>query len=169
MLLQLSSYYEDLNHSLFKCYVAIMHQRFSTNTFPSWNRSQPMRMLAHNGEINTLRGNKNWMLAREGCIAAEALGLSMKNLERILPFIPPESSDSGSFDAVLEVMTRSGGRDAAEVMMMMIPEAWQNDRLMPQVSASPLSLRVILLFFSSRKISTSITVRSWRHGTVQPW
>ena len=104
-----------------------------------------MRMLAHNGEINTLRGNKNWMLAREGSIAAEALGLSMKNLERILPFIPPECSDSGSFDAVLEVLTRSGGRDAAEVMMMMIPEAWQNDRLMPQVSASPLSFRVILL------------------------
>ena len=97
------------------CYVAIMHQRFSTNTFPSWNRSQPMRMLAHNGEINTLRGNKNWMLAREGCVEASGLGLSRDELDTILPFIPPTSSDSGSFDSVLEVLTRSG-REVAEVI-----------------------------------------------------
>lgn len=129
---QLGSYYPELNHDLFKVYVAILHQRFSTNTFPNWARSQPMRMLAHNGEINTLRGNINWMLAREGSIRAEELGLSRETLDTILPFIPPNSSDSGSFDAVLEVLTRSG-REVAEVMMMMIPEAWQNDKLMPQV------------------------------------
>eukprot|EP00210_Caulerpa_lentillifera_P004796 g4578.t1 len=128
---QLGSYYPDLSNDWFRAYVALVHQRFSTNTFPSWNRSQPMRMSAHNGEINTLRGNSNLMLAREGCIEAKTLGLNRETLDRILPLIPRSSSDSGSIDAILEVLVRSG-RDAAEGMMMMIPEAWQNDKLMSQ-------------------------------------
>lgn len=92
---------------------------------------QPMRMLGHNGEINTLRGNKNWMRARQGSIAAAGLGVPKDVLRRLLPVVPSRTSDSGSFDAVLELLVRCG-RDLPEAMMLMIPEAWQNDALMPQ-------------------------------------
>lgn len=90
-----------------------------------------MRMLGHNGEINTLRGNKNWMRARQGSIAAAGLGVPKDVLRRLLPVVPSRTSDSGSFDAVLELLVRCG-RDLPEAMMLMIPEAWQNDALMPQ-------------------------------------
>ena len=90
-----------------------------------------MRMLDHNGEINTLRGNKNWMRARQGSIAAAGLGVPKDVLRRLLPVVPSRTSDSGSFDAVLELLVRCG-RDLPEAMMLMIPEAWQNDALMPQ-------------------------------------
>jgi glutamate synthase (NADPH/NADH) len=119
-------YYADLGHENFTSYMALVHSRFSTNTFPSWDRAQPMRVLGHNGEINTLKGNKNWMTAREGLLEAEKLGLSKEQLAILLPIVDATSSDSGAFDNVLELLVR-GGRSMPEAVMMMIPEAWQND------------------------------------------
>ncbi|XP_024516179.1 glutamate synthase 1 [NADH], chloroplastic isoform X1 [Selaginella moellendorffii] len=127
---QLKKYYaSDLCHEKFTSYMALVHSRFSTNTFPSWDRAQPMRVLGHNGEINTLRGNVNWMRAREGLLKCRALGLSNDELQKLLPIVDASSSDSGSFDGVLEFLVRSG-RSLPEAMMMMIPEAWQNDKNM---------------------------------------
>eukprot|EP00798_Chlamydomonas_sp_ICE-L_P026060 gene26060-11762_t len=128
---QVKVYFKDLQREDFRAYVALVHSRFSTNTFPSWNRAQPMRMLGHNGEINTLRGNSNWMKSREGVMKCEALGLTKEQLSVLTPVVPTSSSDTGSFDSVLELLVKSG-RDIPEAMMMMIPEAWQNDALMPQ-------------------------------------
>ncbi|KAF8066383.1 Glutamate synthase [NADH] [Scenedesmus sp. PABB004] len=128
---QVPGYYTDLQRPDFRSYMALVHSRFSTNTFPSWGRAQPMRLLGHNGEINTLRGNRNWMTAREGVMACEALGLTKEELELLTPIVPAWQSDSGAFDGLLELLTRCG-RDIPEVMMMLIPEAWQNDALMPQ-------------------------------------
>ncbi|XP_051138191.1 glutamate synthase 1 [NADH], chloroplastic isoform X2 [Andrographis paniculata] len=113
----------------------IVHSRFSTNTFPSWDRAQPMRVLGHNGEINTLRGNVNWMKAREGLLKCKKLGLSKAEMKKLLPIVDVSSSDSGAFDGVLELLVRAG-RPLPEAMMMMIPEAWQNDKNMdPQRKA----------------------------------
>ena len=126
---QVASYYPDLSSDRFETYVALVHSRFSTNTFPAWHRAQPMRMLGHNGEINTLRGNVNWMRARQGVMQCERLKLTDEELKRMLPIIPVGQSDSGSFDSVLEMLVRCG-RDLPEAMMMCIPEAWQNDELM---------------------------------------
>ncbi|XP_020573935.1 glutamate synthase 1 [NADH], chloroplastic isoform X2 [Phalaenopsis equestris] len=106
-----------------------VHSRFSTNTFPSWDRAQPMRVLGHNGEINTLRGNVNWMKAREGLMKCKNLGLSKDEMKKLLPIVDVSSSDSGAFDGVLELLLRAG-RDLPEAVMMMIPEAWQNDHNM---------------------------------------
>ncbi|KAL7146170.1 hypothetical protein ABFS83_06G022800 [Erythranthe nasuta] len=106
-----------------------IHSRFSTNTFPSWDRAQPMRVLGHNGEINTLRGNVNWMRAREGLLKCKELGLSKAEMKKLLPIVDASSSDSGSFDGVLELLVRAG-RSLPEAVMMMIPEAWQNDKNM---------------------------------------
>ncbi|KFM26658.1 Glutamate synthase [NADH], amyloplastic [Auxenochlorella protothecoides] len=128
---QVPGYYRDLQDPRFTSYMALVHSRFSTNTFPSWHRAQPMRMLGHNGEINTLRGNVNWMRARQGVMRCEALGLPERTLQKLLPVVPPGQSDSGSFDAVLELLVRSG-RDLPEAMLMMVPEAWQNDALMSE-------------------------------------
>lgn len=126
---QVEEYYPDLANPLFTSYMALVHSRFSTNTFPAWHRAQPMRMLGHNGEINTLRGNVNWMKARQGVMKCESLGLSERSLQKLLPIVPKGQSDSGSFDSVLELLVRAG-RDLPEAMMMCIPEAWQNDKLM---------------------------------------
>uniref|UniRef100_UPI0005C9C900 glutamate synthase [NADH], amyloplastic isoform X2 n=1 Tax=Fragaria vesca subsp. vesca TaxID=101020 RepID=UPI0005C9C900 len=106
-----------------------VHSRFSTNTFPSWDRAQPMRVIGHNGEINTLRGNVNWMKAREGLLKCTELGLSKNELKKLLPIVDASSSDSGAFDGVLELLVRAG-RSLPEAIMMMIPEAWQNDKNM---------------------------------------
>ncbi|GFR49656.1 hypothetical protein Agub_g11798 [Astrephomene gubernaculifera] len=127
---QVRVYFKDLQREDFRSYMALVHSRFSTNTFPSWARAQPMRNLGHNGEINTLRGNANWMRAREGAMACLKLGLPKEVVEQLEPIIPATSSDSGAFDSVLELLTRGGGRDMPEAMMMLIPEAWQNDPLM---------------------------------------
>lgn len=128
---QVRVYFKDLQNEEFRTYMALVHSRFSTNTFPSWNRAQPMRMLGHNGEINTLRGNSNWMRAREGVMSCSALDLPPKLVETLTPVIPATSSDSGALDSVLELLVNNG-REIPEVMMMLIPEAWQNDPLMPQ-------------------------------------
>ncbi|XP_017430016.1 glutamate synthase [NADH], amyloplastic isoform X2 [Vigna angularis] len=109
--------------------VELIHSRFSTNTFPSWDRAQPMRVLGHNGEINTLRGNVNWMKAREGLLKCKELGLSESELKKLLPIVDANSSDSGAFDGVLEFLLHSG-KSLPEAVMMMIPEAWQNDKNM---------------------------------------
>ncbi|VFQ99224.1 unnamed protein product [Cuscuta campestris] len=122
-------YYADLGNERFTSYMALVHSRFSTNTFPSWDRAQPMRVLGHNGEINTLRGNVNWMKAREGLLKCKELGLSKTELKKLLPIVDASSSDSGAFDGVLELLVRAG-RSLPEAIMMMIPEAWQNDKNM---------------------------------------
>jgi glutamate synthase (ferredoxin) len=106
--------------------LALVHQRFSTNTFPSWDRAHPYRFLAHNGEINTLRGNINWMHAREKQFASPVFG---DDIGKILPIVEPHGSDSATFDNCLELLVHTG-RSLPHAVMMMIPEAWQNDNLM---------------------------------------
>ncbi|XP_039120689.1 LOW QUALITY PROTEIN: glutamate synthase 1 [NADH], chloroplastic [Dioscorea cayenensis subsp. rotundata] len=122
-------YYADLGDERFTSYMALVHSRFSTNTFPSWDRAQPMRVLGHNGEINTLRGNVNWMKARQGLLKCKELRLSQNEMKKLLPIVDASSSDSGAFDGALELLVRAG-RSLPEAIMMMIPEAWQNDKNM---------------------------------------
>jgi glutamate synthase (NADPH/NADH) large chain len=123
---QLMPFYPDLSNPEYETHLAMLHSRFSTNTFPSWDRAQPNRFMSHNGEINTRKGNINWMRAREGVVKSELLG---GDLEKLFPIIEPDCSDSGNFDNVLEFMLMSG-RTLQEAMMLMIPEAWQNDEQM---------------------------------------
>ena len=118
---QLSAFYPDLKEEGFKTHLAMVHSRFSTNTFPSWDRSHPYRMISHNGEINTLRGNSNWMHSRQGTASSEYYKDHIKDL---FPVIESNTSDSGSFDNVLEFLVMNG-RSPQEAIMMMIPEAWQ--------------------------------------------
>jgi glutamate synthase (NADPH/NADH) large chain len=120
---QLFPFYLDLDDPRFKTHLAMVHSRFSTNTFPSWDRAQPNRYMSHNGEINTLRGNKNWMTAREGVVTSGRFG---GNIKKLFPIVEPDFSDSGTFDNVLEFLMLSG-RTLQESVMMMIPEAWQSD------------------------------------------
>ncbi len=101
---QVRIYFKDLQNEEFRTYMALVHSRFSTNTFPSWNRAQPMRMLGHNGEINTLRGNSNWMRAREGVMSCAGLDLPPKLVDMLTPVIPATSSDTGALDSVLEML-----------------------------------------------------------------
>ncbi len=125
---QVLPYYPDLTDSNFTTHLAMVHSRFSTNTFPSWDRAQPFRCMSHNGEINTLRGNKNWMAAREGVASSPLFGDEMENL---FPIAEPDCSDSGTFDNVLEFLLMSG-RTLQESVMMMVPEAWQKHDTMPE-------------------------------------
>ena len=118
---QLEPFFADLSDPRYASEIALVHSRFSTNTFPSWELAQPFRMIAHNGEINTVRGNRNWMAAREGMLASEELG----DLTPLLPVCTPGGSDSGSFDEVLELLHLSG-RSLPHSVMMMIPEPWEN-------------------------------------------
>jgi glutamate synthase (NADPH/NADH) large chain len=117
---QLFSYYPDLADERLKSALAIVHQRYSTNTFPNWRLAQPFRCIAHNGEINTLSGNRNWMRTRETVMASDAFGDDIKDL---LPILPAGMSDSACFDSMLELLVRSG-RSMPHSMMMMIPEAF---------------------------------------------
>lgn len=126
---QLWNYYIDLLNPEFDSYLALVHTRFSTNTFPSWERAHPLRVLAHNGEINTLRGNVNSMKGREGLMYSEVFG---DRLKKLFPVVEPGLSDSGSADCVLEFLTMAGDRSMPEAVMTMFPEAWQNDRTMQQ-------------------------------------
>jgi glutamate synthase (NADPH/NADH) large chain len=125
---QLFKYYDDLNDSDYTSHLAMVHSRFATNTFPSWDRAQPCRFMSHNGEINTLRGNSNWMFARQGVVKSEVFG---EEIEKLFPIVEPDCSDSGTFDNVLEFMLMSG-RSLQESVMMMVPEAWQNHETMPE-------------------------------------
>lgn len=123
---QVVPYYPDLSNPSFTSHFAMIHSRFSTNTFPSWDRAQPNRFISHNGEINTMRGNKNWMKAREGAAKSQLFG---DKLNKIFPVIEADCSDSGTFDNVLEFLVMTG-RTLQEAVMMMVPEAWQNHATM---------------------------------------
>jgi glutamate synthase (NADPH/NADH) large chain len=123
---QVGMYYLDLQDERFQSALALVHQRFSTNTFPTWDLAQPFRMICHNGEINTLRGNVNWMAARRHAMRSEVLG---DGLDRIWPLIPEGQSDSACFDNALELLVM-GGYSLAHAVMMLIPEAWGGNKLM---------------------------------------
>ena len=119
---QLLGYYPDLQDTRAKTALALVHSRFSTNTFPSWELAHPYRYIAHNGEINTLRGNVNWMRARESQLASELFG--EEDLAKLLPIVRPGGSDSATFDNVLELLVLAG-RQLPHAVMMMIPEAFE--------------------------------------------
>ena len=121
---QLFPFYSDLQNPLYESHLAMVHSRFSTNTFPSWDRAQPNRFMSHNGEINTLLGNQNAMNAREGIASSPYFG---EDIKKLFPVVEPDCSDSGSFDNVLEFLLMSG-RSLPEALLMMIPEAWQQHR-----------------------------------------
>ena len=123
---QVGEFYLDLQDPALESAIAMVHQRFSTNTFPTWNLAHPFRLIAHNGEINTLRGNVNWLRARQQNIASKLLG---EGLYKIWPLIYDGQSDSASFDNALELLY-FGGYSLAHAMMLMIPEAWADNPLM---------------------------------------
>jgi glutamate synthase (NADPH/NADH) large chain len=123
---QVGVYYPDLQDKRMITALALVHQRFSTNTFPTWDLAQPFRMICHNGEINTLRGNINWMAARRHSMSSEWLG---KDLDKLWPLIAEGQSDSACFDNALELLV-AGGYSLAESMMLLIPEAWADNPLM---------------------------------------
>ena len=118
---RLAAFYHDLADPDYTASAAVYHQRYSTNTFPTWSRAQPFRVVSHNGEINTLAGNANWMRAREPHLKSALLG----DLRELLPIIDTTGSDSAQFDNVLELLVR-GGRDVRHAMLMMMPEAWEH-------------------------------------------
>ncbi len=125
---QLSEVYPDLTDERFASAIALVHSRFSTNTFPSWPLAHPYRMIAHNGEINTVKGNRNWMRARESLLSSDVIP---GDLSRLFPICEPGDSDSASFDQVLELL-HLGGRSLPHAVMMMVPEAWQHNDDLPQ-------------------------------------
>ncbi|MBB6214134.1 glutamate synthase (NADPH/NADH) large chain [Anaerosolibacter carboniphilus] len=120
---RLQEFYADLTNSMMKTAIVMIHERYSTNTFPSWKLAQPFRYIAHNGEINTIRGNINWMQAREGVMRSKRFG---KEFSKILPIMEPGGSDSASFDNAVELFA-ANAHSLEYIMMMLIPEAWQND------------------------------------------
>ncbi|MFE6762684.1 glutamate synthase large subunit [Streptomyces sp. NPDC057689] len=120
---QLEPFFPDLSDPRFATAVALVHSRFSTNTFPSWPLAHPYRFVAHNGEINTVKGNRNWMKARESQLASGLFGDAP--IDRIFPVCTPDASDSASFDEVLELL-HLGGRSLPHSVLMMVPEAWEN-------------------------------------------
>ena len=123
---QVENFFPDLKDESMKSAIALVHSRYSTNTFPTWDLAQPFRFLAHNGEINTLRGNINWMRAREGLLASSLLG---EKIEKIKPVIVPGGSDSATIDNVFELLVLAG-RSLPQAMMMLIPAAWEQNVLM---------------------------------------
>jgi glutamate synthase (NADPH) large chain len=124
---QVEPFFPDLSDERYASNLALVHSRFSTNTFPSWPRSHPYRYVAHNGEINTVQGNRNWMRAREAMLASPLIPVSKsgQGIERLFPIIDPDGSDSGSFDECLELL-HLGGRSLPHALLMMIPEPWEN-------------------------------------------
>jgi len=125
---QVGDYYEDLRDARMTSALALVHQRFSTNTFPSWGLAHPFRMVAHNGEINTVRGNINWMNARRHSMKSELLG---EDLDKLWPIIGEGQSDTACFDNALELLTM-GGYSLAHAAMLLIPEAWSGNKLMDE-------------------------------------
>src|ERR1700729_1277180 len=128
---QLEQFYPDLADPRYASALALVHSRFSTNTFPSWPLAHPYRFVAHNGEINTVRGNRNWMRAREALLATDVIGPDAegRGLDRLLPILDESASDSASFDACLELL-HMGGRSLPHAVLMMIPEPWENHEQM---------------------------------------
>ena len=125
---QMDQFFPDLKDESIKSAICMVHSRYSTNTFPSWDLAQPFRFIAHNGEINTLRGNINWMRAREGLLSSEIWG---KDVEKLKPIIVEGGSDSAAIDNVFELLTLSG-RSLPHTMMMLIPSAWEQNNLMEE-------------------------------------
>ena len=125
---QLAKYYPDLSDPNFKSALALVHQRFSTNTFPSWKLAHPYRMVSHNGEINTLRGNYNWMAARQASLSSPLFG---DDIKKIWPISYEGQSDTACFDNALELLVQ-GGYSISHAMMMLIPEAWSGNPLMDE-------------------------------------
>lgn len=130
---QVYTYYHDLVSVDYEGHFALVHSRFSTNTFPSWDRAQPLRWAAHNGEINTLRGNKNWMRSREGALKSDLFG---DELDQLYPIIEDGGSDSAAFDNVLELLTINGVLSLPEAVMLLVPEAWQGNADMDPAKAA---------------------------------
>ena len=126
---QVESFYEDLRNPLTVSALALVHQRFSTNTFPSWRLAHPYRFICHNGEINTVRGNVNWMHARRQAMSSELLGA---DLAKMVPLIGPNQSDTACIDNALELLVIGGGYSLAHAMMMLIPEAWSDPLMDPE-------------------------------------
>ncbi|MDX1436892.1 MAG: glutamate synthase large subunit, partial [Anaerolineales bacterium] len=124
---QLPRFYADLNNDAYRTAMVVFHQRYSTNTFPTWERAQPFRFLGHNGEINTLQGNINWFEAREPQMASEIWGISLQDL---IPVIDKHGSDSAVMDNVLELMVHTG-HDIRQALMILAPEAWENQQHLP--------------------------------------
>ena len=124
---QLEGYFPDLSEPDMESALALVHSRFSTNTFPSWERAHPYRYVIHNGEINTLRGNVNWLRAQENLLESDLFGSDIK---KVLPIIQPDGSDTAMFDNCLEFLLLAG-RSLPHVMMMMIPEPWSHHESMP--------------------------------------
>ncbi|MCU1690714.1 MAG: glutamate synthase, partial [Jatrophihabitantaceae bacterium] len=134
---QLATFYPDLADASMSSAIALVHSRFSTNTFPSWPLAHPFRLIAHNGEINTVRGNRNWMRTREALVSSELLaacsaaadgvtdGGAPGDISRLFPICTPDASDSASFDEVLELL-HMAGRSLPHAVLTMIPEAWEN-------------------------------------------
>lgn len=120
--MQLTAFFPDLRDPRMATTIAIVHSRFSTNTFPSWPLAQPFRLIAHNGEINTIQGNRNWLSAREGMLRSPLLG----DMEDLLPILTPGYSDSGTFDETLELL-HLAGRSLPHAVLMMVPPAWEHD------------------------------------------
>jgi glutamate synthase (NADPH) large chain len=130
---QVEPFFPDLSDARYASNLALVHSRFSTNTFPSWPRSHPYRYVAHNGEINTVQGNRNWMRAREAMLHSPLIPASKSGagIERLFPIIDPTGSDSGSFDECLELL-HLGGRSLPHALLMMIPEPWENHEEMDE-------------------------------------
>ena len=126
---QVGVYYQDLQDKRTVSALALVHQRFSTNTFPTWDLAHPFRYIAHNGEINTVRGNVNWFKAREQAISSPILG---NDLQKVWPLHYPGQSDSASFDNALELLVMGGGYSLAQAVMLMIPEAWEKHTTMDE-------------------------------------
>ncbi|HWD58440.1 MAG TPA: glutamate synthase central domain-containing protein, partial [Stellaceae bacterium] len=125
---QIGSFYEDLRNPLTVSALALVHQRFSTNTFPSWRLAHPYRFLCHNGEINTVRGNVNWIMARRQAMSSALMG---PDLGKLTPLILPGQSDTACLDNALELLVTAGGYSLAHAMMMLIPEAWSDPLMEP--------------------------------------
>ena len=123
---QITAFFSDLANETVVTAIALVHQRFSTNTFPTWDLAHPFRYIAHNGEINTLRGNRNWMLARQANLKSDLFG---DNLPRLFPLVNRSGSDSATLDNAVELLVH-GGRSLAHVLMMLVPEAWDKDQQM---------------------------------------
>ncbi|MGH3497705.1 MAG: glutamate synthase large subunit [Nocardioidaceae bacterium] len=129
---QLDTFFPDLTDERMAAALAVVHSRFSTNTFPSWPLAHPYRYIAHNGEINTVKGNRNWMRAREALLESDLLAGPGGDVGRLFPICDPRASDSASFDEVLELL-HLGGRTLPHAVLMMIPEAWENNEEMDAV------------------------------------
>ncbi|TAE57545.1 MAG: glutamate synthase subunit alpha, partial [Bacteroidetes bacterium] len=139
---QLLPYFPDLSDERVVSALALVHSRFSTNTFPKWRLAQPFRYIAHNGEINTIRGNVNWMRAKEGVMESDIF--TREELEQLFPICDPKHSDSRNLDSVVELLV-IGGRSLPHVMMMLIPEAWQDNPLMDKDRAAFYEYHALLM------------------------